>query len=174
MLPSAVNTAPGSKLPLPRPGSPFLERRNEAEETFGLGLQIISEFLPNVEISPTHSKPIFLAKFFLLNNHACFLSCLGDLNKAKKQLKSLLQETENTSPTHFAILTNNLATVFLRKRDFLKAYKYSEMGLFRLEPLVFKQMKDPIAFQSSFKNDLMVLLQGYLNYATCLMILQSA
>ena len=47
------------------------------------------------------------------------------------------------------------------------------MGLFKLEPIIFKQMKDPSTHLRSFNKDLMVLLQGYLNYAKLLAILQS-
>ena len=88
-------------------------------------------------------------------------------------LKSLLHDPNNIAPSHFAIITNNLSTILLRKKDFIKAYKYSEMGLFKLEPIIFKQMKDTSSHQRTFNKDLMILLQGYLNYAKCLAILQA-
>lgn len=137
------------------------------------GLQIINDFLPNIELSQNASKSIFVWKLFLINNSACVQSCSGELEKSKKHFKSLLQDPYNTNPAHFAIITNNLSTIFLRKRAWLKAYKYCEMGLFRLEPLIFRQMKDPTTNFMAFNKDLMILLQGYLNYATCLIILQS-
>lgn len=132
-------------------------------------LQILNEFAE----SQSSSKSLFLHKLFIFNNNACLRTCIGDLDKSKKQLKSLLQE-QNISEIHFTIITNNLASIYLKKREFLKAYKSSESGLFKLEPIIFKQMKDANGQGKNFIKDLIVLLQGYLNYARCLIYLQSS
>lgn len=119
-----------------------------------------------------------ISKIFTLNNECCYKAStnnIEELRSSKKQLKILLNEPILSSHVPlYAILTNNLATIYLKKRKFLKAYKFSEIGLFKLEPIIFKQMRDAIQTnKNSFVKDLIVLLQGYLNYAKCLGILQT-
>ena len=149
----------------------IIDKKNESDEILNFALQIIHEFNPNEH--QNIAKSLFFYKLFIYNNCACLSTCNGDLDKSKNQLNSLLEDTNNLNVVHFALITNNLATIYLKQKDYIKAYKYCESGLFKLEPVIFKQMKDPSTNVRNFCKDLMILLQGYLNYAKCLAILQS-
>lgn len=78
----------------------------------------------------------------------------------------ILQNIENAYP-YLSLIANNITIIYLVKKKYLKAFRYVQAGLMKMEAVFFKNLKENKK-NAYFLDILMILLQGYLNYACCL------